>query len=129
MEWLPNVSLAEKNAFLASLNVFCVPATYSEAFGQYVLEAFAAELPVVLPRASAFPEIIEASAGGMLFDLKTSEAESASNLADTLEVVLRDPARASALGRSGLEAVRTEFSMSRLAERLVALTSSLAKPA
>ncbi len=124
VEWLPNVSLAEKSAFLESLSIFSVPATYSEAFGQYVIEAMAAGTPVVLPRASAFPEIIEASGAGELFDLGATEAESAAALAQALESLLRDPDRARALGQRGYDAARSEFSMARLAERLLALTSS-----
>ena len=128
VEWLPNVSLAEKSAFLESLSVFCVPATYSEAFGQYVIEAMAAGTPMVLPRASAFPEIIGAGGGGELFDLGATEAESAERLAVALESLLRDPARARALGQQGYAAARGEFSMARLAERLLALSSSFSTP-
>jgi glycosyltransferase involved in cell wall biosynthesis len=79
---------------------------------------------VVLPRASAFPEIIETSGGGELFDLGTTEAESAERLANALEALLRDPARIAELGRRALESVQGEYSMARLAERMVALTSS-----
>ena len=124
VEWYPNVSLQEKVAFLKSLTVFSVPATYSEAFGQYVIEAMAASTPVVLPRASAFPEVLEASGGGELFDLGATEAESAHNLALALESILKRPEEGRAMGARGRAAVESEFSMTRLAERLVELTSS-----
>ncbi len=123
VSWQPNVTREEKAAFLASLTVFSVPATYSEAFGQYLIEAMAAGIPVVQPRASAFPEIIESSGGGVLFPLGKTDAESAWNLASALESLLRDPARARALGESGRAAAHSEFSMTRLAERMIALTS------
>ncbi len=125
VEWLPNVSREEKITFLESLTVFSVPATYSEAFGQYVIEALAAGVPVVLPRASAFPEIVEATGGGWLFDLGSDEARSAEHLAEALETALADPAAARAAGERGREAVRREYTMTRLAERLVAATSAL----
>lgn len=128
VEWLPNVSLEEKTKFLDSLTVFSVPATYSEAFGQYVLEAFSAGLPVVLPRASAFPEIVAASGGGILFEPGATEAESAAHLADALESLLRDPARVAELGQRAHESVHREYSTRRLAERMVALTSSFSAP-
>ncbi len=127
IEWLPNVSREEKVAFLESLDVFSVPATYSEAFGQYVIEALAAGVPVVLPCASAFPEIVEATGGGWLFDLGPDEASSAERLADALEQVLADPAAARAAGDRGRDAVRREYTMTRLAERLVAATSLAAE--
>jgi len=84
-EFLPNVSREEKIAFLESLTVFSVPATYSEAFGLYVIEALAAGIPVILPNASAFPEIITATDGGKLFELGANDLQTATTLADALE--------------------------------------------
>ena len=124
VEWLPNVSLAEKQAFLASVTVFSVPATYSEAFGMYVIEALAAGTPVVLPASSAFPEIVEATGGGVLFETDAF----VENLAATLQSLLRDPARARALGEAGRAAVARDFSMTRLAERLVELSAERQNP-
>lgn len=124
IEWLPNISLEEKVRFLRSVDVFSVPATYSEAFGQYVIEAFAASTPVVLPRASAFPEIVQSSGAGALFELGNSESESADNLANALESLLRRREETRALGARGRAAVEADYSMTRLAERLVELTSS-----
>jgi phosphatidylinositol alpha-mannosyltransferase len=124
VEWLPNISLEEKVRFLRSVDVFSVPATYSEAFGQYVIEAFAASTPVVLPRASAFPEIVQATGAGALFELGKTDAESADNLATALETLLRRREETRALGARGRAAVESDYSMTRLAERLVELTSS-----
>jgi glycosyltransferase involved in cell wall biosynthesis len=126
VEWLPNVSRDEKIAFLESLTVFSVPAIYSEAFGLYVIEALAAGVPVVLPRASAFPEIVEATGGGRLFDPGATLEESAERLADALAALLADPAARCEFGTRGREAVRREFSMARLAERLVKTTQEMA---
>jgi glycosyltransferase involved in cell wall biosynthesis len=125
VEWHPNVTREEKAAFLAGITVFSVPATYSEAFGQYVIEALAAGAPVVLPRASAFPEIVESSGGGVLFELGATESESAGNLASALESLLRDPGRPFELGERGRAAVQRDYSMARLAGQLVSLTGAL----
>jgi glycosyltransferase involved in cell wall biosynthesis len=127
VEWLPNVSLDEKVAFLKGLTVFSVPATYSEAFGQYVLEAMAASTPVVLPRASAFPEIVESTGAGVLFELDRFESQSAENLSHALEDLLRRPEDAKAMGAKGRAAIERDLSMTRLAERLVELTSSFSE--
>jgi glycosyltransferase involved in cell wall biosynthesis len=129
VEWLPNITLEEKVRFLQSITVFSVPATYSEAFGQYVIEALAASTPAVLPRASAFPEIVQTTKAGVLFELAEREAESAENLAVTLESLLRRPEEARAMGARGREAVERELSMTRLAEHLVELTSSFSPSA
>lgn len=129
VEWLPNVSLEEKVRFLRSLTVFSVPATYSEAFGQYVIEAMAASTPMVLPRASAFPEILQQSGAGDLFELGETEAQSAENLALALEGMLQHPEETRAKGAVGRAAAESEYSMARLAERLVGLTSSFSPAA
>jgi len=123
--WLPNVSREEKIAFLESLTVFSVPATYGEAFGLYVIEALAAGVPVVLPNTAAFPELVSATEGGRLFELEATAAESAERLADALESLLGAPAEARALGAKGQAAVQREFSISRLAGRLASITREM----
>jgi glycosyltransferase involved in cell wall biosynthesis len=57
---------AEKVEFLKSLDVLSVPTVYREPKGLYVLEALANGVPVVQPRHGAFPEILEATGGGLL---------------------------------------------------------------
>jgi glycosyltransferase involved in cell wall biosynthesis len=124
VEWRPNISLQEKVEFLQSITIFSVPATYSEAFGQYAVEALAAGTPVVFPRASAFPEIVNASGAGALFELDANEERCAENLAAALESLLRRPEEARHMGVRGRTAVEQNLSMTRLAERLVELTSA-----
>jgi glycosyltransferase involved in cell wall biosynthesis len=117
--WLPNVSREEKIAFLESLTVFSVPATYGEAFGLYVIEALAAGVPVVLPNTAAFPELVSATEGGRLFELEATAAESAERLADALESLLGAPAEARALGeRPGGGAARVLDQPARRAARV-----------
>lgn len=125
VEWRPNVSREEKIAFLEGLTLFSVPATYGEAFGMYVIEALAAGVPVVLPNSAAFPELIESTGGGLLFDLAASEAINAGRLADALETLLAAPEKARSLGEAGRATVQREFTVSRLAERLVAITREM----
>ena len=52
--------------FLQGLDVLSVPTTYREPKGLYVLEALANGVPVVQPRHGSFPELIEATGGGLL---------------------------------------------------------------
>jgi glycosyltransferase involved in cell wall biosynthesis len=125
VEWRPNVSREEKIAFLEGLTVFSVPATYGEAFGMYVIEALAAGVPVVLPNHAAFPELVAATGGGRLFELGATEPESAARLAEALENLLADPREARALAENGHAVVRRDYSMTRLAERLVAITREM----
>ncbi len=124
VEFSPNVSRESKVQFLRSIDVFSVPATASEAFGLYVIEAMAAGVPVVQPRAWAFPEIVGESCG-VLFDPGKTPETAAAALADALEKILRDPARARALGSAGREAAREKFSLRGMAATFVELAASL----
>ncbi|MGO8677584.1 MAG: glycosyltransferase family 4 protein [Limisphaerales bacterium] len=113
-EFCPNLSLTDKLAFLRSLSVFSVPARCEEAFGLYVIEALAAGVPVVQPRSGAFPELIEATGGGVL--CKPGDPES---LAEAVEGLLLAPDRARALGEHGRKAVIERFSARRMAEGML----------
>ena len=116
-EFHPNVSREEKIALLKTLSLLSVPTKYGEAFGLFLIEAMAAGVPVVQPRTAAFPEIVEATGGGILFD----EASPAA-CAEAWEQLLGDEARARDLGRRGREAVLRDYSIRRLAERYLELT-------
>jgi glycosyltransferase involved in cell wall biosynthesis len=121
VQFHPNLSRAEKISLLKSLSVFSVPATYGEAFGLYVIEALAAGVPVVQPRTAAFPEIIETTNGGVL-----CEPDDANSLADRIEELLMNPARADGFGERGRRAVFEKFSAERMArESLRAFESVL----
>jgi glycosyltransferase involved in cell wall biosynthesis len=108
--FFPNVTREEKIRFLQSLDVFCTPALYGEAFGLYVLEALAAGEPVVQPRHAAFPEIVEATGGGLIAE------PNAPALADAIEQLLLNPSRARELGETGQRAVLQRFNVQRMAE-------------
>jgi len=110
VEFIPNVTREEKIAFLRSLSALSVPTTYGEAFGLYVIEALAAGTPVVQPRHAAFPELIEATGGGML-----CEPNDPSSLAETVEKLLSDPEQAYAMGQAGRQAVYSRFSVEQMA--------------
>jgi glycosyltransferase involved in cell wall biosynthesis len=116
VEFFPNLSRADKLAFLRSLSVFSVPATYGEAFGLYLIEAMACGVPVAQPRHAAFPELIDATGGGLL-----CEAGDEAALADAIESLLLDPARAGSLGEAGQKAVREKFGIETMARQMAEL--------
>ena len=117
-DFLPSVSREEKIGFLRSLSLLCVPASYGEAFGLYLLEAMACGVPLVQPNEAAFPEILEASGAGILVEGRTPEA-----FAEAWEALLLNPERAAALSRAGLRAVHTEYSMERMAKRFLEMSA------
>jgi glycosyltransferase involved in cell wall biosynthesis len=120
VEFHPNVDHATKLQLLASSTVFSVPALYGEAFGLYVLEAMAAGLPVVQPRTGAFPELIEATGGGVL-----CEPGSVPALAEAIEQLMLRPKEARALGDAGRRGTFEKFSASAMAEGMLALFRGL----
>lgn len=112
----PNLSRVEKLAFLQSLTVFSVPATYGEPFGLYLIEAMAAGVPVVQPRHGGFPEVVAATGGGLL-----CEPNDPKSLADALEQLLLNPNQQRALGQAGRNAVSENFSAEAMARRTLAV--------
>lgn len=105
----PNLTREQKLAFLQSLTVFSVPALYGEGFGLYLIEALAAGVPVVQPRHAAFPELVEATGGGVI-----AEAN-APSLAAAIERLLLNPVQLRALGETGRRAVAERFTMEQMA--------------
>ena len=104
-EYLGEVSREQKLALLASAHVLCVPATYREAKGLYVLESLASGVPVVQPRHGSFPELVEETGGGILYDATGPAA-----LADALSAMMDADAARTEYGRRGQAAVREQFS-------------------
>lgn len=101
VEYLGEVDRAAKFKMLRSIDVFSVPTTYREAKGIYAIEAKSQGVPVVLPAHGSFPELIESTGGGILF-----EPNDATELADALARLMDDPAKRAALGQAGRQAVR-----------------------
>lgn len=118
----PNLTREQKVSFLQSLTVFSVPALYGEGFGLYLIEAMAAGVPVVQPRHAAFPELVEATGGGVI-----AEANAAS-LAAAIEALLLDPARLRALGEAGRRAVGERFTVDRMAADVGYFAEALVNP-
>ncbi|MGC4042757.1 MAG: glycosyltransferase family 4 protein [Armatimonas sp.] len=112
----PNMDRDEKIQFLRSLTVFSVPALYGESFGLYLLEALAAGVPVVQPNHAAFPEVLGATGGGVLFEPYTPEV-----LANTLEELLKAPEKARTLGAEGRKSVFEKFSVDAMAKNVAAV--------
>jgi glycosyltransferase involved in cell wall biosynthesis len=116
VEYVGEVNRGGKLSFLRSLHAVSVPTVYREAKGIYVLEAMATGVPVVQPRHGAFPEIIEATGGGLLFEPGDPQA-----LADAIGQLMDDDVLRTELGHRGQTAVRESFTDEIMAERTWAL--------
>lgn len=113
------VSREDKLTLLREVDVLSVPATYGESFGLYLLEAWASGKPVVQPDCGAFPELLEATGGGLLFPAGDCQAH-----AERLLELLQDRERAQALGSAGRKVVFERFdaaSMGRAVEQVCRL--------
>src|SRR5207247_734482 len=100
-EYVDSPDHAGKVRFLQSLDVLSVPTPYREPKGLYVLEALANGVPVVQPRHGSFPELIEATGGGVLV-----QPDDPADLARGLRELLENAALRTELGRKGQAAVR-----------------------
>ncbi len=116
----PNLAHSEKLEFLRSLSIFSVPANYGEAFGLYLIEALAAGVPVVQPRIGAFPELIEATGGGVL-----CEPGDPKSLADAIAQLLENPKHVQALGEAGRMAVFKKFNVLEMAQETLQVLGGL----
>ena len=114
------LSRSGKFEFLAGIDAFSVPTTYRASKGLYVLEALGAGVPVVQPRIGVFPELIQASGGGL-----TCNPDDSADLAAKLEVLMLDRDKAVHLGATGQRRVRERFHSDRMAAEALALYRQL----
>jgi glycosyltransferase involved in cell wall biosynthesis len=114
VEFAESFDREDKPPFLQSCTVVSVPTRQGEAFGLFVLEALACGVPVALPDHGAFPELIQATGGGVL-----CRPNDPADLARALGELLDDPARSAELGRRGRQAVLEKFTPERMAGEVV----------
>ena len=112
-----------KLQFLESIDVLCVPTTYHEPKGLFVLEALAAGVPYVQPAHGAFPEIHKRAQGGYLFD-----PERPHELAHRLTELLENRPKARLLGTSGRDYVVGAATVDHEAELWTQLLDEICLP-
>jgi glycosyltransferase involved in cell wall biosynthesis len=115
----------DKVRFLQSLDVLSVPTTYREPKGIYILEALANGVPVVQPAHGSFPELIEATGGGLLV-----EPGNAAELARGWRRLADDPAERKRMGEAGRAVVTSRFTaegMARATLEVLAMFDNSAK--
>jgi phosphatidylinositol alpha-mannosyltransferase len=101
---LGQVSDADKARLLRSVDVYCAPNTGQESFGVILLEAMAAQVPIVASDLEAFRQVLTGGGGGAPAG-ELFSAGDPSDLARTLAGLLDDAPRREALAQAGLRAV------------------------
>ncbi len=114
VEFLPSFERATKFEFMRSLSVLSIPEKKPVAYGLYVLEALALGVPVVEPAIGVFPELLEMTGGGVLYQDNT-----AAGLAAAMEPLLLDPDYAHKLGKQGRDAILEKFGVEQTAKEMV----------
>ncbi len=115
-EYWGEVDRKQKIEFLNSIHILSVPAPYKEPKGLYILEAMANGVPVVQPPHGSFPELIQATGGGIL-----AESASAKDLADAILTLIQNPDRLKELGSRGKASVHAKFHDDHMADETIAL--------
>jgi starch synthase len=110
---------------LTAATVFVCPSVY-EPLGIVNLEAMACETAVVASAVGGIPEVVADGLTGTLvpYHAVTTE-EFEIGLADAVNALCADPARAAAMGKAGRERAVHEFSWETIAHRTVELYQSL----
>jgi len=117
------VERAEKIAFLQTLDVMSMPATYDEPKGVSLLEAMACGVPLVQPRRGSFTEIVEKTGGGLLV-----QPDDARSLADGILRIARDKQLAAELSANGFRAVREHYTAAHMADKVLEAYESVICP-
>jgi alpha-maltose-1-phosphate synthase len=115
-EMLPKTEIIQ---LLTHALVFVCPSVY-EPLGIVNLEAMACSTAVVASRVGGIPEVVDGGVTGLLVP-----ANDPASLADALNLLLRDPGRADAMGLAGRERAVAEFSWDTVGAQTAALYTEL----
>jgi glycosyltransferase involved in cell wall biosynthesis len=122
-EFMTETDAAGKARFLRSIDVLSVPTTYVESKGLYVLESFAAGVPVVLPKHGSFVEFVEQSDAGVLFEPNTPES-----LAKALAGLMDDDNLRRSMADRAVAAARSHYTHELMADRTWSLYEEIVRP-
>jgi starch synthase len=124
--WLEEITPRDELlAFLSAATVFVCPSVY-EPMGIVNLEAMACETAVVASAVGGIPEVVADGETGVLVPYDASAPATFERaLADAVNALTRDTARADAMGRAGRRRAVGEFSWAAVAEQTLALYHSL----
>jgi len=110
IEWLGRLTDADKVARLRGADVFCAPSLYGESFGVVLIEAMAAETPIVASGIDGYRNVATDEVDALLVEPGDVDA-----LAEALQRILTEPGLPALLRKAGAHRAE-DFSMTALAE-------------
>ena len=110
----------EKFAAFRESDVFVLP-SYSENFGMAVVEAMAAEKPVVITKGVGISKEVETAGAGLVINKDEKQ------LAEAILKILENPELAQKMGKNGKKLVETEFSSEKVTENWIKEYKNLIK--
>lgn len=105
-------SLDKRKEFLASLSLLSVPVIAGEAFGAYMIEAMASGVPVLQPEAGCYPEFVNLTGGGVIYNPNNPDV-----LAENMSKLLNDREKLVSMGQQGKSIIDKEFTVIKMAEK------------
>jgi len=112
------ITEAEKECMFAAARVFVLP-SYSESFGNVVLEAMQRGLPVIVTPEVGAAEVVKESGGGIV------ASGDAPSLGAAIERLTDDAATSAAMGEAGRRHVNERYGWPSVAARMEALYGEL----
>ncbi|HEY6432287.1 MAG TPA: glycosyltransferase [Acetobacteraceae bacterium] len=109
-------------ALLAAADLLVCPSRH-EPLGNVIIEAWSAARPVIAAAADGPRELITADSDGILVPLEGPEA-----LADAINALVQDPARADALARSGRASYQARFAEAPVLQQWRRFLATVEKP-
>jgi glycosyltransferase involved in cell wall biosynthesis len=113
-----SVTGADKEFIFAAAQVFVLP-SYSESFGNSVLEAMQRRLPVIVTPEVGAADVVRKARGGLVVE------GHADALGKAIDQLAGDPALAQTMGEAGQRHVREHYSWPRVAARMEVMYESL----
>lgn len=110
------------NQFFQALTLLSVPVLNGEAFGLYLIESLACGVPIVQPALGAFPEVIDASKGGVIYSPNTSEA-----LSKKWEEILSNPENLKQMSKDGRKSVEKKFNSKFIIDKIIDVYQKVVK--
>ncbi|WP_372751434.1 glycosyltransferase family 4 protein [Labilibaculum sp.] len=103
-----------RHEFFSKVKMISVPVKNGEAFGLYLLESMASGVPVVQPKLGAFPEIVEKTKGGVIYEKNTPK-----ELAKALKKLLLNNEKLQKLSENARSGVESKFNIYTQANHLI----------